>query len=112
MKKLIYFLLFLSAMTLFSEDNLVKNSELKQSGELKNIISYIEKTYKNINVLDADFKQTFLHKAYKRKKHSSGHVIFTKDLKMKWSYKTPEEKYIISNAKTLWIYEPENEQAF
>jgi len=86
-------------------DETTKNS-------LQETISKIKKSYENVNILEANFKQVFFHKAYKRKKKSSGTVIFTKDLKMKWSYKTPEKKFIISNGETLWIYEPENEQAF
>ncbi len=89
-----------------SDKKIVKNEKLEV------ILQKIKKNYENVNILEADFKQVFHHKAYNRKKHSSGKVVFTKDLKMKWSYKSPEEKYIISNNKILWIYEPENSQAF
>jgi len=83
-----------------------------QNNDIKQLLVKIKASYDNVKVLEANFEQEFFHKAYKRKKKSSGSVIFTNDLKMKWSYTNPEKKYIISNGNILWIYEPENEQAF
>ncbi len=109
MKTLIILFSILATLSLFADqdsDNLMPKTRLQKT------IAKIKSSYGKVDVLEADFEQVFFHKAYKRKKKSSGSVIFTKDLKMKWSYKTPEEKYIISNGEILWIYEPENEQAF
>jgi len=95
-------------------NNLTKGVENNKINDNKvdELLAKIKTSYENVKVLEAEFEQEFFHKAYKRKKNSSGSVIFTNDLKMKWSYKSPEEKYIISNGNLLWIYEPENEQAF
>ena len=107
MKYFIFLILILTASFSFAEEK----KDFKDN-KIDSIIEKIKKSYNDVEILEADFEQTFYHKAYKRKKKSFGSVVFTKDLKMKWSYKNPEEKYIISNGITLWIYEPENEQAF
>lgn len=109
MKTLIILLSILATISLFSAPN---GDDSTTKTKLQETISKIKASYEKVDTLEANFEQVFFHKAYKRKKKSSGTVIFTKELKMKWSYKTPEKKYIISNNKTLWIYEPENEQAF
>jgi chaperone LolA len=109
MKTLIIILTVLMSITLLGESV----EEIKTvKNKLDETVLKIKESYEKVDVLEAEFEQIFFHKAYKRKKKSSGSVIFTKDLKMKWSYKTPEKKYIISNGEILWIYEPENEQAF
>jgi len=90
----------------------LKKPNVSKNSKIEDLISKIKASYESVEVLEADFEQEFFHKAYKRKKLSSGSVVFTNDLKMKWSYISPEKKYIISNGNILWIYEPENEQAF
>lgn len=76
------------------------------------VVTQIQEHYQKLTTFSATFKQTFFHKAYKKRKKSQGTVLFKQKLKMKWHYKQPEEKMIISDGKTLWIYEPENEQVF
>ncbi len=109
MKTLIILFSILATFSIYSAPD---GDESITKTKLQETISKIKASYEKVDTLEADFEQVFFHKAYKRKKKSSGNVIFTKKLKMKWSYKTPEKKYIISNNETLWIYEPENEQAF
>jgi outer membrane lipoprotein carrier protein len=87
---------------------LAENNELKKEDVIPSIRDYYSKT----TSFQSDFKQNFYHKAYKKNRTSNGKVAFKRDLKMKWSYINPERKYIISNGKTIWIYEPENEQVF
>ncbi|MBN2694756.1 outer membrane lipoprotein chaperone LolA [bacterium] len=99
MKKLLILILLSASITLFAstvQENLAK----------------IQEKYKDINGFEAKFEQNFYHKAYKKDKKSSGDVVFKKELFMKWSYTSPERKYIISNQEKLWVYEPENEQVF
>ncbi len=99
MKNLLIVTLCLMSLTIFAssiQENLQK----------------IQDKYKDITGFEANFEQNFYHKAYKKDKKSSGEVVFKKELFMKWSYNSPERKYIISNQEKLWVYEPENEQVF
>jgi len=117
---------FLFNLSIFSNKNIEKKvakkieikKEIKKETkkEIKltagELAEKIKESYSKVKEIKSDFEQIFYHKAYKRTKKSKGELFFTSDLKMKWKYKTPETKYIISNSKTLWIYEPENEQVF
>lgn len=42
---------------------------------------------------------------------SSGHVIFAKPGRMRWEYRVPEESYVISDGKILWIHDVAARQA-
>ena len=46
------------------------------------------------------------------KKKASGEVWLKKPGKMRWDYAKPERKLMLSDGQTLWVYEPEDEQAF
>ena len=105
----------------FSNEKVAVNKVVEKKVEVKKevkkltieeVVNKLKEHYSTITEIESNFEQTFFHKAYKRTKKSSGKLYFTNDLKMKWIYKTPEKKFIISNSKTLWIYEPENEQVF
>ncbi len=43
--------------------------------------------------------------------HSSGHVIFAKPGRMRWEYRVPEESYVISDGRILWIHDVAAKQA-
>ncbi len=84
----------------------------KNTNKKEEFINKLKENYSKREQIKCDFKQKFYHKAYKRIKKSSGNLYIKNDMKMKWEYNKPEKKFIISNSKILWIYEPENEQAF
>ncbi len=71
----------------------------------------VQKFYEGTHDLHAQFEQT-LTSVTSGKKIAKGEVWLKKPGKMRWDYKTPEKKLMIADGQTLWIYEPEDEQAF
>lgn len=45
-------------------------------------------------------------------KKAAGEVWLKKPGRMRWDYQKPEKKLMVADGKTLWVYEPEDEQAF
>jgi outer membrane lipoprotein carrier protein len=42
---------------------------------------------------------------------AGGEVFFAKPGRMRWSYETPEPSLVVSDGTTLWIYDPQAEEA-
>lgn len=42
---------------------------------------------------------------------SSGHVLFAKPGRMRWEYREPQESFVISDGRVLWIYDVAARQA-
>ncbi len=42
---------------------------------------------------------------------AGGEVFFAKPGRMRWSYETPESSLVVSDGATLWIYDPQAEEA-
>ncbi len=75
------------------------------------IVARMQKYYDGTRDLHAHFDQQ-LDSAMGGKKKASGEVWLKKPGKMRWDYAKPEKKLMVSDGKTLWVYEPEDEQAF
>lgn len=76
------------------------------------VVAGIQSFYGNAADLTAGFTQTYTYKIYNRKQVSSGKVFFKKPGKMRWDYATPTKKVFVSDGATLWVYEPDENQAF
>lgn len=76
------------------------------------VVAGIQAFYANASDLKANFTQTYTYKIYNRTKVSNGVVFFKKPGKMRWDYKSPTPKVFLSDGKTLWVYEPDEAQAF
>ena len=76
------------------------------------IVDRVQKFYERTQDFKADFRQTLINQAFGRKQVSDGTVRFKKPGKMRWDYATPEKKLFVSDGKVLWMYEPEDHQAF
>ncbi len=85
---------------------------LVQQPAPKDIVDKMQKFYERTQDFKADFRQVRTDKAFGRKLTFDGTVKFKKPGKMRWDYKTPEKKLFVSDGKVLWVYEPEDEQAF
>ena len=48
----------------------------------------------------------------KRKTNSSGEVTFKKPGRMRWDYEKPDKSSYITDGGVLWLYEPDDKQAF
>jgi outer membrane lipoprotein carrier protein len=75
------------------------------------IVTRMQKYYDATRDLHAHFEQQ-LESPIGGKKKASGEVWLKKPGKMRWDYVKPEKKLMVSDGKTLWVYEPEDEQAF
>ena len=74
-------------------------------------IARMQKFYEGTTDLHAKFDQE-LTGAIGAKKKASGEVFLKKPGRMRWDYQKPEKKLMVADGKTLWVYEPEDEQAF
>jgi outer membrane lipoprotein carrier protein len=75
------------------------------------LVTKIQKFYDSTKDLHAKFDQV-LESGIGGKKKASGDVWLKKPGKMRWDYAKPEKKLMLSDGTTLWVYEPEDEQAF
>jgi len=74
------------------------------------VVSQLQKSYESIAALRASFAQTL--RGAMGKKQASGTVALKKPGKMRWDYEKPEKKLFVADGTTLWVYEPEDEQAY
>ncbi|MDB4979381.1 MAG: hypothetical protein JWM82_133 [Myxococcales bacterium] len=79
---------------------------------LKEVVERIQKRYDGAKDFRARFTQTLTNAAFGRKSSSSGEVLLKKPGRMRWNYAQPEPKMYLADGNTLWLYEPEDKQAF
>jgi outer membrane lipoprotein carrier protein len=80
--------------------------------ELKDVIDRVQKRYDGAKDFRARFNQTLTNAAFARKSSSSGEVLLKKPGRMRWNYTQPEPKMYLADGNTLWLFEPEDKQAF
>jgi outer membrane lipoprotein carrier protein len=79
---------------------------------LKDVVEHVQKRYDAAKDFRARFNQTLTNAAFARKSSSSGEVLLKKPGRMRWNYAQPEPKMYLADGNTLWLYEPEDRQAF
>ena len=80
--------------------------------ELKAVVSEVQKRYDGASDFRSRFSQTLTSVAMGRKTSSSGEVAFKKPGRMRWDYEKPERAMYVTDGNTLWLYEPDDQQAF
>lgn len=65
---------------------------------------------KNIHTLKAQFEQTILDNKQRVLEKSSGTVQIKRPGRFRWEYEKPFSQLIISNGKTIWLYDVDLEQ--
>lgn len=80
--------------------------------ELKTVVEKVQKRYDAAADFRARFGQTLTNVAFGRKNTQGGEVLFKKPGRMRWNYTQPEPKTYVADGSTLWLYEPEDKQAF
>ena len=75
------------------------------------LLARIQKFYDSTKDLHARFEQQLESQVGGNKK-ASGEVWLKKPGKMRWDYAAPEKKLMVADGQVLWVYEPEDEQAF
>jgi outer membrane lipoprotein carrier protein len=80
--------------------------------ELRVVVDRVQKKYDAATDFRARFGQTLTNVAFGRKTSLGGEVLFKKPGRMRWNYTQPETKSYVADGSTLWLYEPEDKQAF
>jgi outer membrane lipoprotein carrier protein len=75
-------------------------------------VTSVQAFYDKSTTFKSDFQQKFWVKAYNHEKTSSGHVTFAKPGKMEWVYDDPKDNRVVSDGKTIRVYEASNKQMF
>src|SRR5580698_10164183 len=76
------------------------------------VVERVQHRYDGAADFRARFTQTLTSAAMGRKTNSSGTVLFKKPGRMRWDYEKPERSTYVSDGNLLWLYEPEDRQAF
>lgn len=79
---------------------------------LGEVVARVQKHYDGTQSYQARFEQAQLNATFGRTTRSSGEVLFKKPGRMRWNYGSPEPKTFVSNGDVLWLYEPQDKQAF
>jgi outer membrane lipoprotein-sorting protein len=64
----------------------------------------LQKKYESIRDFSADFTQTSESGPLKKKFTERGSVVIKKPLKMRWEYRDPEEKLVVSDGRLIQTY--------
>jgi outer membrane lipoprotein carrier protein len=81
-----------------------------EKADLEQVVSEIQATYEGIQDLSARFHQVSWIKSSGTKEESSGSLLMKKPGMMRWEYKSPESRSIVSDGKSLYIYSPRDRQ--
>ena len=99
MKYFIFFILFLSLVTLHESNN-----------EIKLVIKNLHKKYDNVTSYKSDFIQISYFKTANILQKYKGTLYLKRPDMMRWDYTEPEVQSIISNGKKIWYYYPGDNQ--
>ena len=70
----------------------------------------LQTRYDTIKDFTADFTQTYEGGVLRRKTTESGTLLVKKPGRMRWEYKTPEEKLFVSDGRKLYAWVPADRQ--
>jgi outer membrane lipoprotein carrier protein len=86
-------------------------AQAAQSPSASQIADNVQNFYNKTRTFKASFRQRYTIRAYNKQKNSQGTVIFEKPGKMSWRY-TSNNNRVVSDGKTIKIYEADNKQMF
>lgn len=70
----------------------------------------LQRKYSTVRDFSADFVQTYRGGVLKREMRETGRVLIKKPGRMRWEYKTPEEKLFVSDGAKVFWYVPQDKQ--
>lgn len=76
------------------------------------VVTAMQAFYARTKDLKGKFKQVYTDTLYDRKRTSYGYLYVRKPGMMRWNYVSPERKAFIVDGKEVWVWEPEDKQAF
>ena len=80
--------------------------------DVQTVVAKVQKRYDEAGDFKARFTQTLTSATLKRTTNSSGQVTFKKPGRMRWDYEKPDKSSYITDGGVLWLYEPDDKQAF
>ena len=80
--------------------------------DVTTVVDKVQHRYDTATDFKARFTQTLTSTTMGRKTSSAGGVMFKKPGRMRWDYDKPERATYVSDGNTLWLYEPDDAQAF
>lgn len=83
---------------------------LSHAEDVSEVVAKLQRKYDSITSIKADFDQEVSSKGMPAAK-SSGKVWLKKPGKMRWDYEEPARDVIVSDGKTIWLYQPDLNQA-
>jgi outer membrane lipoprotein carrier protein len=99
------FLAFLAMTTLLAAS--------ASGAELKEVVSALEQGYRGLKDVQAEFTQRSAIQGIGREQKGSGELSFrlgSGSPKFRFDYRKPEPQLIVSDGKTVWLYQPGNKQ--
>ncbi len=78
----------------------------------REVVKRVQERYGQIWSLTADFTQESTNKMLGQTRRTRGKVYFEKGGLMRWDYATSPRNVWASDGKTLWFYQPEENQVF
>lgn len=90
---------------------LAAQAQEKKADSAATVVARVQKYYDTTRDLRAKFEQQ-LESPSRAPSKASGEVWLKKPGKMRWDYATPDKKLMVSDGATLWVYQPDDEQAY
>lgn len=78
--------------------------------DVNRIVDELQRKYGSISTIEAGFTQEVAARGLAKPQASEGRVYFKKPGKMRWAYSRPERDELVSNGKTVWVYQPDINQ--
>jgi outer membrane lipoprotein carrier protein len=95
----------------FQAPSIARADEAAAAPSVEDISAKVQAFYNQTKTFQAQFNQVYKVKLHQRTKKSSGRVTFEKPGKMHWTY-DENGNHVVSDGKTLKVFEKENNQMF
>jgi len=89
----------------------VAQAQEKKPESAATVVARVQKYYDATKDLRAKFEQQ-LESPSRAPSKASGEVWLKKPGKMRWDYAKPDKKLMVSDGSTMWVYDPDDEQAY
>ena len=98
-------LLLLSSLLL-----LTGATPVEKQFDVAELVSGVQERYDNTADFTADVEQEIVVASAERTLRAEGTVAFKRPGKMRWVLRNHEEQVIVADGKTLWFYQPDEQQ--
>jgi outer membrane lipoprotein carrier protein len=75
------------------------------------VVTLVQKLYDGTKDFQAEFDQEYVMAALSRSQRSTGRVAYQRPGRIRFDYLTPQPKTFAVEGTTLWVYQPEDQQA-